>query len=272
MTEPLKRALGASARLLVMLATACVAFAQAASAEEPAPRLVLDTGGHMALVRNIDFTADGTHLISASDDKEIRIWNVETGQTERVIRGEIADGEDGKLLALALSPDGKTLAVGGKLAGLNGGSGAIRIIDLKSGEVTHLLEGHADGVLSLTFSPDSRLLASGSMDDTAMVWSTADYTLARRIEGHHGDINAVRFTRDGKRLVTASDDTALGLWDLEDGHLIAQLSGHTDVAISVESVGKAYRIWEAPSARLTAPVLEAVASGLPASAAGETFG
>ncbi|MFO1170156.1 MAG: caspase family protein [Hyphomicrobiaceae bacterium] len=195
--------------------------------------MVLDTGGHMALVRNIVFTADGKRLISASDDKEIRIWTIETGQTERVIRGEIGDGEDGKILALALSPDGKTLAAGGKLSGATGGSGAIRIIDLATGEVTHLLEGHDDGVLSLAFSPDGRLLASGSIDDTAIVWSTADYTLARRIEGHHGDINAVRFTRDGKRLVTASDDTALGLWDLQDGHLIAQLSGHTDVVISV---------------------------------------
>lgn len=223
------RALSALAGLMLALA----ALSGPALAAEPAPRLVLDTGGHMALVRNIIFTADGTQLISASDDKEIRIWNVETGQTERVIRGEIGDGEDGKILSLALSGDGRTLAVGGKLAGFDGGSGAIRIIDLETGAVTHLLEGHNAGVLSLAFSPDGRLLASGSIDDTAIVWSTGDYSLVRRIEGHHGDVNAVRFTRDGKRLVTASDDTALGLWDLADGHLVAQLSGHTDVVISV---------------------------------------
>ena len=51
---------------------------------------MLDTGGHMALVNDIAFTPDGSQLVSGSDDKTIRVWDVATGKTVRTIRGEAA--------------------------------------------------------------------------------------------------------------------------------------------------------------------------------------
>ncbi len=225
-------AIGAAAALLGLVLCG-PAPARAAEADVVAPILMLDTGGHMALVRNVIFTPDGRRLISGGDDKTIRIWNLETGVTERIIRGEAGEGDDGKIMALALSPDGRTLAAGGRLQGSQGGEGAIRIIDVETGEITHLLEGHSEAILSLAFSTDGTLLASSGMDDTAIVWKAADYSEVHRIQGHHGDVNAVRFTLDGERLVTASDDAALGLWDLTDGHLVAQMSGHTDLVIAI---------------------------------------
>ncbi|NJM34773.1 MAG: PDZ domain-containing protein [Rhodomicrobium sp.] len=83
-----------------------------ANADARAPQLMLDTGGHMALIRSIAFTPDGRELVSASDDKTIRVWDLETGRTLRTIRGEAAPGDPGKNYAMALSPDGKWLAAG----------------------------------------------------------------------------------------------------------------------------------------------------------------
>ncbi len=71
----------------------------------------------MAVIRDIQFTPDGRRIVSASDDKTVRIWNLSTGKTERIIRGEIGDGDNGKALSLAISPDGSRLAVGGMLSG-----------------------------------------------------------------------------------------------------------------------------------------------------------
>ena len=89
--------------------------AQAAAAKPAAdaPLPMLDTGGHMALISGIAFTPDGRQLVSASDDKTIRVWDLASGKTVRTIRGESAPGDAGKVYAMALSPDGKWLAAGG---------------------------------------------------------------------------------------------------------------------------------------------------------------
>src|SRR4029450_11080792 len=61
----------------------------------------------------ISFTPDGRQLVSASEDKTIRVWDLPTGKPARTIRGERTLGIQGKIYAIALSPDGKWLAVGG---------------------------------------------------------------------------------------------------------------------------------------------------------------
>ena len=77
------------------------------------PILVLDAGGHTARVWKVLFTPDGRELITVSDDKTIRVWDVASGEPLRVLRPPIGRGQEGMLYAAALSPDGRTLAVGG---------------------------------------------------------------------------------------------------------------------------------------------------------------
>src|SRR5262245_58807903 len=98
-----------------------------------APLMMLDTGGHMAMIKDITFPPDGWELDSASDDKTIRVWDLETGRTERTIRGESAPGPPGKIYAMALSPDGRWLAAGGWLGGKPEERDAIRLYDFASG-------------------------------------------------------------------------------------------------------------------------------------------
>ena len=79
--------------LLVLLA---LGFVQAARADAPDFHLDLDTGGHRAFIKDIAFTSDGQYLVSASDDKTIRIWDIDSGITLRTLRGFIGPGNDGK--------------------------------------------------------------------------------------------------------------------------------------------------------------------------------
>ncbi|MFY9641772.1 MAG: hypothetical protein WAK07_12865, partial [Rhodomicrobium sp.] len=81
----------------------CVCIWGAARADDrPIPQI--DTGGHMAAIRGIAFTPGGKQLVSAGEDKVIRVWDVASGKTVRTIRGESALGSPGKIFAMALSP------------------------------------------------------------------------------------------------------------------------------------------------------------------------
>src|SRR4029079_14900393 len=153
-------------RMPVLAALLLLLFTAVANAAE-GPYLELDTKGHMALIRSIVFTPDGSELISASDDKTIRVWDVATGRIVRTIRGEIGDGDPGKIYALALSRDGRLLAAGG-CTGATGQGQPIRLYDLNEGTLIGLLEGHDDAGPSLDFRPDSERPVSGSHAHTAL--------------------------------------------------------------------------------------------------------
>ncbi|MEM7426620.1 MAG: caspase family protein [Pseudomonadota bacterium] len=218
----------------------------------------LDTGGHMALVRDMVFTPDGRYLITASDDKTVRIWDLESRRTVRVLRGQIDEADGGKIYAIALSPDGRYLAVAGHTGIEDARVHPVRLYNLESGELVKLYSGHREPVLSVSFSPDGARLASAGMDDSAIVWRTSDGKVLQQVRHRQGDINVVRFTADGERLVTGGDDSLVMLWRISDGRLIKLMRGHEklvrDIAIAPDgktivssASGGGIRIWDAQS-------------------------
>jgi WD40 repeat protein len=93
----------------------CALFAVAMQAADPAvkPYLRIETGMHTATVRRIDTDPAGRFLVTASEDKTARIWDLQNGNLLKVLRPPHGDGDEGKLYAAAISPDGGTVAVGG---------------------------------------------------------------------------------------------------------------------------------------------------------------
>lgn len=213
--------------LFPLLCLCALLLPAAARADEPL--LQIDSGGHMATIRNVLFTPDGRYLISASDDKTIRVWDWRAGKTVRVLRGQVGPGSEGKIFAMALSPDGRWLAAGGYMHNGDGSQyGDIRLYDFERGEIVALLRGHTGAVMSLAFSPDGKRLASGSGlgNLSAIIWDVEQHRQLRRLQGHSAEIYGVAFSGDGQRVVTASYDKTLRLWSATDGNLIAKLEGH----------------------------------------------
>ncbi|KOS44725.1 hypothetical protein ACN38_g4304 [Penicillium nordicum] len=89
------------------------------------------------------------------------------------------------------------------------------------------LEGHSRRVVSVTFSPDGRLLASASWDGTIKLWETATGALQQTLEGHSGSIESVIFSPDS-RLLAAGSGRMVQFWDIATGNLQRTLEGHLD--------------------------------------------
>lgn len=181
------------------------------------PILVIDPRGHSAMINVIIFTPDGRRLISVSEDKTIRLWDVESGEILDTLRGQVGEGPEGKLFAGALSPDGRTLAVGG--FGIPGGDKPIHLYNINTGEQTGLLPGHGDVIHALAFSADGRWLASGSGDKTVRIWDVTRTMAAGEkpsaaavLEGHTESVYGVTFSPDANKVVSASYDHTLRLW------------------------------------------------------------
>ncbi|OQE12757.1 hypothetical protein PENFLA_c063G02943 [Penicillium flavigenum] len=95
------------------------------------------------------------------------------------------------------------------------------------------LEGHSNWVQSVAFAPDSRLLVSGSDDNTLRLWDTVTGRLQQTLEGHSHFVQSVGFSPDGRLLVSGSYDSTVRLWDTVTGRLQQTLEGHSHFVQSV---------------------------------------
>lgn len=88
-----------------------------------------------------------------------------------------------------------------------------------------LLTGHSDEVLALKFSPDGSCLASGSSDESILVWRVSSHECANymTLKGHKNAITEIHWTQDGEHIVSCSPDYSVRLWDTWKGELKRKL-------------------------------------------------
>lgn len=180
------------------------------------PILKLDTGGHTSTIKKVIITQN-QEIITASDDKTIRVWDSHTGREKRKILGEIGAGS-GEIYAMALSPDEKFLAVGGYLAGEErSDKTAIRIYNYKTAKLLKVLKSHTNVIYDLSFSADGGYLISGSDDTTAKIWKSSSFKLLDTITTHSKQVYAVKIIKRGKRVIaiTAGYDNKISLYDIQ---------------------------------------------------------
>ncbi|OAX33528.1 WD40 repeat-like protein [Rhizopogon vinicolor AM-OR11-026] len=161
--------------------------------------------------RSICYLPNGKQMISGSNDKSVRRWDLEAGkeiEEARVVCEE-------EVWAVVVSRDGRWVVPGGGNLSSDV-PGELKTCEVETGMVK-TLQGHSRTVTCIEISMDNKLLASGSMDCTARIW---DLNTGELVAGPFGCIDkswvdAVRFSQDSKKLaVKSGNGTCLEVWDL----------------------------------------------------------
>ena len=177
------------------------------------PFLRIETGMHTAPIWRIDVDTKERYLVTASHDKTARVWDLATGKLLKILRPPIGSGSEGKVGPVAISPDGKTVAVGGRTGYEWDREYSIYLFDLDSGRMLRRIRGLPDGTYHLTYSHDGYYLAAALAGANGIrIYNTIDYSEAARDTAYGDNSQWIDFDHQG-RLVTTSWDGYIRLYD-----------------------------------------------------------
>lgn len=213
-------------------------------------------------VNSVNFSPDGSKIVSGSQDKSVKIWNTTTGTLLLTLTGhtdavrsvnfspdgtkivscswdnsiKIWNSTTGTLLktlsgtsavcSVNFSPDGSKIVSGN-------GDASIKIWDANTGVLLQILRGHYRMVTSVNFSIDGSKIVSGSLDNRVIIWNASTGTMLRVLAGHKEYVMSVNFSPDGNKIVSGSYDKSVKVWSVSTGALIETLTGHSDAVYSV---------------------------------------
>jgi len=190
------------------------------------------------------FSADGRRIVSASDDKTLKLWDIQTGAELATLAGHRSS-----VNACAFSPDGRRIVSACQ-------DSILKLWDAWTGAELATLAGHTMEVCACAFSPDGRCIVSASWDSTLKLWDAQTGTERMTLAGHRDGVEDCAFSPDGRRIVSGCDDGTLKIWDSQTGAELFSLEGHTspvrwcafsyDSRIIVStSMDKTLKLWDA---------------------------
>ncbi|KAG2343592.1 WD40 repeat-like protein [Suillus weaverae] len=187
---------------------------------------VLTLEGHEERVRSISYFPDGKQMISGSMDKTARRWDLRKGKEIEEVRDVCEQG----VYAVVVSKDGRwVITAGGNFNHTD--PGEIKAYGVETG-IMKTFQGHARMVTCIDSSTNSTLLASGSWDGTARVWSL---DTGKLVAGPFDSIDwpgAVLFSPDSKKLAVKSEaGKCIEIWDVQTQKLDGRIGGFKFVGI-----------------------------------------
>ena len=221
MSKPVK-----SSTLILLPAAILFIFSTIAWPQPQEPILTIEMGIHSAMIRDMVTDARNRILVTGSNDKTVRIWDLSTGKLLKILRPPIGQGAEGIIHTVAISPDGNTIACGGNSRSADK-SYNIYFFDRESGQLIKRISGLPITVMSLRFSKDGRRLAAGLWGTGGLrVYSfdrkdsTLSCSLIQEDRGYQLNIMGLDFNAKGW-LVASSLDGSLKLYN-ENFGLVAE--------------------------------------------------
>ena len=206
------------------------------------------------------FSPDGKRILTAGQDKTVRLWEVETGHCLRLLKGHV-----GPVMKVVWSADQKRALSGSgvgteetelvlwdvaggslvrsfkteqtntigfawsnneRLALTGSDSSTLKLWDITTGKCILTLS-HPGGVYSAAWNPKETFIISGDSKGAVRLWDHQTGRCFRILEGHTTYINSVICSADQRRILTGASDNTLRLWNAETGRCVRVLEGHT---------------------------------------------
>lgn len=157
----------------------------------------------------IDVSADSHFLITGSDKKTARIWNIDSGEMVKELKGHKSE-----VCAVAFSPDMRFCASGDV-------RGRCMLWNVKTGELIHRLDGHTRKIAALQFINDGNSLLTASGDNTVGHWDISTGKENQSLILKHPDaILSMSVFNDGTQAVTSCADGLVRIWDIETPKIV----------------------------------------------------
>jgi len=232
---------------------------------DPLAVLERELTGHEGWVKSVAVSPDGTWATTGSEDKTVKIWDLETGACRATLKGHA-----GEVNSVAVTPDGKRIlsasddtsvrvwdassgrellkldehrgavlsvtALWDNARVLSGGWDGLRLWDLSSGKCLETLECGTDDtqdVFSTAVDPAGARALSGHGDGRVQLWDLKTCKCLAFLRGHSDSVRSVPITPDGLFAVSGSDDRTIKVWDLESERCVGTLEGHQSYVYSL---------------------------------------
>jgi WD40 repeat protein len=181
--------------------------------------------GPLAPVTALCFSPDGASLLAGGYGR-VTVWDLPAGAASRRL-----EGVEGAVHDIRCSPDGRWIGVAGGKPAL---TGAVLLYDAKApAKPVRTLGGHADAVYGFAWSPDSRRLATASLDKTVRIHDLEGADAPLVIREHSAFVYAVAFSPDGAFIASGGADRSVKLFDAKTGKAIRTLNGHSQDVLAV---------------------------------------
>jgi WD40 repeat protein len=214
--------------------------------------------GHGGIVNTVKISSDGNWAMSASNDRTCILWNL--NGTDPIKNNDV----NYRVIALAVTSDNKfavsgsnkntciiwdvetgrslytfnehqllpKISMNGNILG-GSGNGNKSIGEFTLEHQLDIMSHNYEIVTSVEFTPDNKLVLSGSDDKTCILWNLRSKKVIHKLYGHTDRISALAITPNGKFAVSASYDKSIILWDLIIGKDLKSLQGHSKSIVSV---------------------------------------
>eukprot|EP00123_Amoebidium_parasiticum_P008775 comp19018_c0_seq2/m.21398 comp19018_c0_seq2/g.21398 ORF comp19018_c0_seq2/g.21398 comp19018_c0_seq2/m.21398 type:complete len:343 (-) comp19018_c0_seq2:615-1643(-) len=225
--------------------------------------------GHLAKIYAMHWSTDNKHLVSASQDGKLIVWDaISTNKVHAIpLRSSW-------VMTCAYAPSGNFVACGGldnicSIYNLRTREGAVRVSrelaahtgylsccrflsdkeivtssgdmtcalwDIETGQLKTQFQGHTGDVMSLSLASDQNTFVSGACDAQAKRWDMRTGKCIQTFTGHESDINAILHFPDSNAFATGSDDASCRLFDIR-ADCEMNVYTHDSILCGITSVG-----------------------------------